>query len=85
MNFREEIRQTVSDLNVTLRYMKDRYGSNQRYWWAVAHRAQLISSGKYIYTTRPSERTMRRTKTGIGNFIVGEAGPELINFRHSTP
>lgn len=62
-------------------YITRRYGTNQRYWWAIAHRAQLLSSGEYVYTTRPSERAMRGTKTGIANLIVRETGPELVNFR----
>lgn len=63
-------------------YITRRYGpGTNRNWWAIAHRAQLLSSGEYVYTTRPSERAMRRTKTGIGNLIVGEAGPELVPLR----
>lgn len=63
-------------------YITRRYGSNcNRHWWGIAHRSWLVSSGRYVYTTRPSERVMRGTKTGIANLIVGEAGPELISFR----
>lgn len=84
MNFREEIRQTVSDLNVTLRYMKDRYGSNQRYWWAIAHRAWLLSSGEYIKTTERDQElvgmAMEATRKVHAKW-VGEAGLELVNFR----
>lgn len=63
-------------------YITRRYGSNRnRHWWGIAHRQWLLNSGRYVYTTRPSERALRGTKTGLANLIVGEPGPELVNFR----
>ncbi|MGC3023025.1 hypothetical protein [Brevibacterium sp. FAM 24630] len=39
------------------------------------HRHMLLSSGQYIKTSDPD------TRKGYGWAAVGEAGPELINFR----
>lgn len=84
MNFHEEIKRTVSDLDVTLRYMKDRYGTNQRHWWAVAHRARLLSSGEYIKTTERDQELMDKAMEATREIHakwVGETVPELVNFR----
>lgn len=40
------------------------------------HRNHLLASGQYIKTSNP---TMRHT--GWGWKVVGESGPELINFQ----
>lgn len=69
-------------------YITRRYGSNgNRNWWGIAHRRWLVSSGRYVRTSSPSLKAQRATRQmargfreGYG-YAVGEAGPELINFR----
>lgn len=66
-------------------YITRRYGpGTNRNWWAIAHRARLLSSGEYIKTTERDQELMdmaMEVTRKVHAKWVGEAGPELINFR----
>lgn len=69
-------------------YITRRYGSNRnRHWWGIARRRWLLDSGRYVRTSSPSLKTQRALRGGARAFregfmhAVGEAGPELVNFR----
>ena len=62
----------------TADYMTRRYGPiTNRSWWGIAHRRWLINSGQYV---RSGEQRSARAGMPLGLRMVGEAGPELLDF-----
>lgn len=60
-------------------YITSRYGKNRnRRWWGIAHRRWLLDSGRYV---RSGEQRSARAGMPAGLRVIGEAGPELVNFR----
>lgn len=60
----------------------------RKYWNHMAkhspgewHRHWLLTSGQYIKTSNPVRRTNRYKRDSFGWAVVGESGPELVNFR----
>ena len=72
---------TVDDINDNPNRVADDeiYASG----WGVAHRARLIRSGEYVRTGWIATLTLNPRTEGITRELhaIGEAGPELINFR----
>ena len=67
----------------TADYMTRRYGPGaNRNWWGIAHRRWLLNTGRYV---RSGIQRSARARMPSGLNVVGEVGPELINFSHSTP
>lgn len=66
---RGELKESLKEsLKAVSDYTRRRYRSNRnRNWWGIAHRAQLLNSGRYIRTSKQDAPRW-----------VGEAGPELV-------
>ncbi|WP_101572895.1 hypothetical protein [Brevibacterium sp. FME37] len=64
---------TINDYNTR------RYGpGTNRHWWGIAHRRWLLNSGRYV---RSGEQRSARAGMPAGFRMIGEHGPELVNFR----
>lgn len=78
------IAQALRGLRETFEYMNTRYGPNTNgYWWAIAHRARLITTGQYIKTSEQTRLTIRWGNPSPldGPRVISHAEPEVVNFR----